>query len=333
MKKFMLAAGSLLLSSMTLALAPQAAHADVDGSCAGKRFVFFPGGGEGDTFAAIVYRGAQLAQKQTGCAVDYVWSDWDPEKMVAQFKEQIARKPTGISIMGHPGEGALSKLIDEARAEGIIVTTANVDLPDSEAKYKGDGMGYVGQKLYGSGEMLGKATFDICKLKADDKALVWGLMGQQGRGERTKGVVDSLKAKGINVQYLEISDAVNKDPSQGVPVFSAYFASNPDTKAVVTDHGTLTATMPLYFKNANADKDKVCGAGFDLSAPTAQAIKSGYVRAVLDQQPFLQGYLPILQMYLTSKFGFAGMDIDTGAAIISSANIDAVAPLAKNGIR
>jgi simple sugar transport system substrate-binding protein len=333
MKKLMIAAGSLLLSSMTLALAPSAAHADVDGACAGKKFVFFPGGGEGDTFASIVYRGAQLAQKQTGCHVDYVWSDWNPEKMVAQFKEAIARKPTGISIMGHPGEGALSKLIDEARAAGILVTTANVDLPDSEAKYKGNGMGYVGQKLYPSGAMLGNAVVDICQLKSGDKALVWGLMGQQGRGERTKGVVEALKAKGVNVQYLEISDAVNKDPSQGVPVFSAYFASNPDTKAVVTDHGTLTATIPLYFKNANADKDKVCGAGFDLSAPTAQAIKSGYVRAVLDQQPFLQGYLPILQMYLTSKFGFAGFDVDTGAAIISSANIDAVAPLAKEGIR
>jgi simple sugar transport system substrate-binding protein len=333
MKKLLLAAGSMLLSSMVLALAPQAAHADVDGSCAGKKFVFFPGGGEGDTFASIVYRGAQLAQKQTGCHVDYVWSDWNPEKMVAQFKEQIARKPTGISIMGHPGEGALAKLIDEARASGIIVTTANVDLPDSEGKYKGDGMGYVGQRLYPSGEMLGNAAFDICQLKSGDKALVWGLMGQQGRGERTKGVVDALKAKGINVQYLEISDAVNKDPSQGVPVFSAYFQSNPDTKAVITDHGTLTATIPLYFKNANADKDKVCGAGFDLSAPTAQAIKSGYVKAVLDQQPFLQGYLPILQMYLTSKFGFAGFDVDTGAAIISGKNIDAVAPFAKEGIR
>jgi simple sugar transport system substrate-binding protein len=333
MKKLMIAAGSLLLSSMTLALAPSAAHADVDGSCAGKKFVFFPGGGEGDTFASIVYRGAQLAQKQTGCHVDYVWSDWNPEKMVAQFKEAIARKPTGISIMGHPGEGALSKLIDEARAAGILVTTANVDLPESEGKYKGNGMGYVGQKLYPSGAMLGNAVADICQLKSGDKALVWGLLGQQGRGERTKGVVEALKAKGVNVQYLEISDAVNKDPSQGVPVFSAYFASNPDTKAVVTDHGTLTATIPLYFKNANVDKDKVCGAGFDLSAPTAQAIKSGYVKAVLDQQPFLQGYLPILQMYLTSKFGFAGFDVDTGAAIISSANIDAVAPLAKEGIR
>ena len=66
MKKLMIAAGGLLLSSLALTVP---AKADVDGSCAGKTFVFFPGGGEGDTFASIVYRGAQLAQKQTGCDV------------------------------------------------------------------------------------------------------------------------------------------------------------------------------------------------------------------------------------------------------------------------
>ncbi len=54
---------------------------------------------------------------------------------------------------------------------------------------------------------------------------------------------------------------------------------------------------------------------------------------VLDQQPFLQGFLPIMQLYLTSKFGFAGMDVDTGAALITKDNIAAVADLAKAGIR
>jgi len=52
-----------------------------------------------------------------------------------------------------------------------------------------------------------------------------------------KGIVNALKAKGVDVPYLEISDAVNNDPSQGVPVFSAFYASNPDLKAVITDHG------------------------------------------------------------------------------------------------
>ena len=78
-------------------------------------------------------------------------------------------------------QAALAKLIDEARAAGIIVTTANVDLPESEAQYKANGFGYVGQKLYPSGRMLGNAAVDICSLKPGDKAMVWGLLGQQGR--------------------------------------------------------------------------------------------------------------------------------------------------------
>ena len=51
-------------------------------SCAGKNFVFFPGGPEGGPFASIVYAGAKAAADQTGCKVDYVWSDWNPQKMV-----------------------------------------------------------------------------------------------------------------------------------------------------------------------------------------------------------------------------------------------------------
>ena len=64
--------------------------------------------------------------------------------MVQQFSEAIARKPTGISIMGHPGEEALGPLIDQAEKAGIIVTTSNVDLPNKEAEYKAGGFGYIG---------------------------------------------------------------------------------------------------------------------------------------------------------------------------------------------
>jgi simple sugar transport system substrate-binding protein len=77
----------------------------------------------------------------------------------------------------------------------------------------------------------------------------------------------------------------------------------------------------------------ICGAGFDLSAATAQAIKDGTIAIVADQQPFLQGYLPIVSMYLTAKFGFSGLHVDTGAAFVTKANIDLVAPLAKESIR
>ena len=330
MKKALLSLLSTVLLGLGVAPSPAAAQ---NLSCEGLRFVFFPGGAEGDPFASIVYNGANAAEKLTGCRVEYVWSEWNPEKMVQQLREAIARQPDGISIMGHPGEEALGPLVDAARKQGIIMTTANVDLPTLESRYKATGFGYVGQKLYESGATLGAATVAQCKLKAGDKALVWGLLGQPGRGQRTQGIVDAMKKAGINVAYLEISDEVNKDAVQGTPAFTAFAASNPDLKAVVTDHGALTATVGVYLRSAGANPGQICAGGFDLSAPTAQAIKEGWVAVVLDQQPFLQGFLPVMQLYLAKKFGFAGLNVDTGAALITSANVEQVMPLVAEAIR
>jgi len=305
---------------------------------AGKHFegisiVFFPGGSEGGSFESVVYRGAKAAEEDLGCKVDYVWSGWLPDKMVAQFKDAVAKKPDGIAIMGHPGVAAFAPLVDEAEAKGIIVTSQNTTLPAIEEKYKDKGFGYVGQELYASGVMLAKGAAQRAGLKKGDRAMVWGLAGQETRGLRTKGCVDALKEMGVTVDYLEISDAINSDAAQGTPVITSYIASKPDVKMIITDHGNLTSTLGTFFKASNKKPGEIFGAGFDLSSATTQAIKEGWVGAVLDQQPWLQGYLPIVQICLTKKYGFAGLHIDTGAAIIDKASIDFVAPLAEKGIR
>jgi len=295
--------------------------------------VFFPGGNEGGTFASIVYRGAKLAEEELGCKVDYVWSGWSPEKMIAQFKDAIAKKPDGIAIMGHPGDDAYLPLVEEAIKKGIIVTSQNANLPANEAKFASAGFGYVGQELYPSGYTLGKGAAERAGLKKGDRAMVWGLIAQGNRGKRSKGCVDALEDMGIIVDYIEISDDINADASLGNPVITSYIASHPDVKMIIADHGALTASLSSYLKSANKKPGEVFGAGFDLSSATADAIKEGWVGAVLDQQPFLQGFLPIVQICLTKKFGFAGLHIDTGSAIIDKNNIDLVAPLAEAGIR
>ena len=323
-----------IAAGISVLIASGAAAQAADMSCAGKNFVFFPGGPEGGPFASIVYAGAKAAADQTGCKVDYVWSDWNPQKMVQQLSEAIARKPTGISIMGHPGEEALGPLIDQAEKAGIIVTVSNVPLPNKEAEYKAAGFGYAGAAdLHTAGMTLGNGAIKACGLKEGDTAFVWGLLGQAGRGERTRGVNDALKAAGVKVVYQEISDAINGDATQGIPVFASFVASHPEIKAVITDHGALTATIPAYMNAAGKKPGEICGAGFDLSAPIVKGVQDGYIAVVEDQQPFLQGYLPIIQLYLTSKFGFAGLHVDTASSLITKDNIDAVAPLAKEGIR
>lgn len=307
-------------------------------SAQGKHFedvsiVFFPGGNEGGSFASVVYRGAKAAEEDLGCKVDYVWSGWLPDRMVAQFKDAIARRPDGIAVMGHPGVAAFQPLVEEAAAKGIIVTSQNTTLPELEEMYKDKGFGYVGQELYPSGVMLAKGAAKRSGLKEGDRAMVWGLLGQETRGLRTKGCIDALEEMGVTVDYIEISDQVNSDPASGTPVAASYIAAHPDVKLIITDHGGLTATLGTYLQAANKKPGEIFGAGFDLSAATSLAITEGWVGAVLDQQPWLQGYLPILQICLTKKYGFAGLHIDTGAAIIDATNIDFVAPLAEEGIR
>jgi len=82
--------------------------------CSGTKIVFFPGGTPGGGFETVVYNGAMAAAADTGANVEYVWSDWDPAKMVTQFQQAVATKPNGIAIMGHPGDTAFDPLIDDA---------------------------------------------------------------------------------------------------------------------------------------------------------------------------------------------------------------------------
>jgi len=304
----------------------------------GKRFEgikirFFCGGAPGDPFASVVYKGAQFAQEDLGCNVEYVFSGWDPQQMVVQFKEAVASDVDGIAIMGHPGDDALETHIDEAFSKGIIVTSQNTTLPRAEEKYKARGFGYVGQELYESGVTLGKGCVEMFDLKSGDRAMVWGLLSQPTRGLRTKGVIDALEEAGLTVDYIEISPEVNADAPLGVPIFTGYVSSHPDVKLVVTDHGSLTATLQTFCQAAGLGPDDVVGAGFDLSSATLEAIRSGYTDLVLDQQQFLQGYLPVLQLCMTIKYKFSGLHIDTGSGLVHAGNVEEIAPLVEEGIR
>ncbi len=303
------------------------------GWCKDVKIVFFPGGPEGGVFAVNVYNGAVQAQSDLGAQVSYVWSDWNVQTMLQQFSEAAATKPDGIAVMGHPGDPAFDPLIEDAESKGIIVTSQNTELPEMQAKYAGDGFGYVGAKNYPAGYALGQKAVSYFNLQAGDHAMVWGLLAQPTRGLRTKGVIDALEEAGLIVEELEIDDAVNADPPSGAPTFAAYVSSHPDVKLIVLDHGGLTASAQTYMEAAGKKPGEVLIAGFDISPATAAAIESGYTGLVIDQQPWLQGYLPILNICLTKVYGFSGLDINTGAGFVTKDNIAVIKPLAEKNIR
>jgi len=306
---------------------------DSDKWCAGTKIIFFPGGSPGGPFATVVYNGAVAAANDLGADVEYVWSDWNPEKMVTQFSQAVATHPDGIAIMGHPGDDAFGPLVDDAEKQGIIVTSQNTTLPKLEEKYKANGFGYVGAELYAAGHSLGAKAIEKFGLKEGDRAMVWGLLAQPGRGQRTKGVIDALEEAGLTVDYLEIDDSTNADASAGTPTFVGYVSAHPDVKLVVTDHGALTATLQTYLEAAGKGPDDIYAAGFDLSPATVEAIRGGWTDLVIDQQQWLQGYLPILQICLSHNYAFSGLHVDTGAGFADKDNIDLLATLVEKQIR
>jgi simple sugar transport system substrate-binding protein len=351
---FVLAVASLLLAACATATAQvpsaaaptaaggaTAAPAETQGGvpaagtnwCSGTTIVFFPGGSPGGGFETVVYNGAVAAAKDTGADVQYVWSDWDPAKMITQFQQAMATKPDGIAVMGHPGDEAFDPLIDQAEADGIIVTSMNTQLPLAQAKYSANGFGYAGAILYQAGYSLGEEAVKRSGVKAGDKAFLWGLLSQAGRGERTKGVKDALEAAGLTVVYQEIDDATNANASAGVPVFTGIMSANPDIKLMVTDHGNLTGTVQSFLEAAGKKPGEIYAAGFDISGNAISAIQSGWLQLVIDQQQYLQGYFGVLQICLTKNYAFGGLQIDTGAGFVSKDNIDVLAPLVEKQIR
>jgi len=318
-----------------LAFAGDASAADPTPKwCAGVKIAAFPGGPQGGVFANNVYNGFRQAAEDLGPTMNYYFSDWDPNKMLTQIKQAIATKVDGIATYGFGGDPATDPLVEQAHAKGIIFTSLNTSLPLAQAKYAPEGFGYVGAPNYKAGWALATEAAKRADLKSGDSVFVWGLKGQGGdRAQRTVGVIDAFEKVGAKVIYQEIDSATNADPNAGTATFVGVVKKNPDVKIIVTDHGGLTSNVAVYARAASLKPGQIFFAGFDMSPNTAQAVEQGYENLVIDQQPFLQGYLPVLNICLTKKFGFSGLDINTAGAFVDKTNVAAVAPLAALEIR
>lgn len=324
----------LLVLALCLFCSPlMASAADMPKTGSGMHIWFDTGGPVGGTYNTVVINGAKSAANDIGAKITFVYSDWSPEKMIENFKKAIAEKPTGIVVMGHPGDAAYAPFIDEARKKGIRVTCVDTQLPKIQAKYQAQGFGYIGPDNYSQGQSMARECLQRFGLKKGDRAFVWGLKRLPTRGRRAIGILEVLEKAGVVVDYLEISPEIDKDPSLGAPLITGYLSAHPDCKLMIVDHGALTAQMENFLRAAGAKPNSINVAGFSLSPATATAIKNGYVDLVGDAQPFLLGYFSVVQIALTQKYGFSGLNIDTGGGFIGADNLSLIEPLAKKGLR
>ncbi len=277
--------------------------------------------------------GARDAAQLLGATLKESYSGWDTSVMLHQFKEALNKGCDCIAIMGHPGNEAFESLVQEAFDKDIIVTSGNAPLTKLMAKHQTRGFGYAGLDLFAGGWLTGLQMVEKGNLKPGDKSLVYGVLSKAERGLSTKGLKEALEDSGIIVDYVEIPPEIDAEISKSVPFLVQYLKQHPDLAAIGTQHGGITSQIPVSLKQAGIPAGEIVVGGIDLGPATVKGIEEGYITFVLDQQIYLQGFLPVLQCVLSKKYRFSGLIINTGSGIIDNMNIHILKDLISKGIR
>src|SRR5262245_33984853 len=279
--------------------------------------------GDTGSFWSVFKKGvAQAASdlKSRGVSVSQVYAQNDVSKQVAGINAAIAAKVNVIAT-SVPDASALKDPLTTAASKGIEIITVNSGLGafDSLKTY----MVHVGQTEDVAGEGAGK-QFDA--VGAKNLVVLIHEASNSGLTQRAAGAKKTFKG---TTKTLLIPNATSDLPGTQQKI-SAYFKTNPKTDAFLA----LNPDVATAALSVAPSKTKV--GTFDLSPGVISAVQSGKVLFAIDQQQYLQGYLPVVFAYLfvanLNTVG-NGQPVLTGPGIVNKANAARVAALAKAGTR
>ncbi len=265
-------------------------------------FYYVSHGGPGDPWWAPVIKGAQDAADLLGVKVVYLGPQkFSIQELVNLVESAIAARPDGMIVTITSYE-ALDEPLRRAIGQGIPVLAVNVPDPRPRGE-RIPYLGYVGQDEY-------QAGYELARAAVEEFQKVTGRMPRVGViGIHEVGHVGlELRAKGIQDYFREIGLPapekldITPDPTKAVEVLRAYLTRNPNVEIIFT-LGPLGAHPAMDLIAEEGLKDKVYVATVDLSDKILQGIKDGTVLVAISQQPYAQGFLPVVYMYLYVKYG------------------------------
>ena len=284
------------------------------------RFVVVVHGQAADPFWSVVKNGVDEAQKTTGATVEYrAPATFDMVEMAQLIDAAVASNPDGL-VVSVPDAAALGDSIKNAVASGIPVISMN---SGSDVREELGILVHVGQTEFEAGEGGGKQMKEAGVTKA---ICVNQEVGNVALDLRCEGFAKGL---GGDVEVV----AVSMDPTEIQSAVKAQFAANSDIGGVLA-LGPSAAEPTLAALDELDILDKVKFGTFDLSPGVLEAIRDGKMLFAIDQQQFLQGYLPIELLNLHHKYGLmpAGT-VMTGPGFVTKDTAAQVIELSAQGIR
>ena len=325
MKKLLLMASALLLG---LVLAGPAEAATV-------KIAFTIHSSPSNTFWQAVKKGFDDAcgKVQADCQMIFTQTEGSIEQQAANMQAAIAGKPD-VLLTSIVDNNAFTSLLQDARKQGITVIGVNVDAtkgPAREAR-----QAFIGQDLYAAGYALGQAQIAVLA-KDGPLHLVVGVSapGQNWSEQRAAGIMKALEEfKAANSGRQIKIDRLDTGTDLAITAdrVGAYLNANQDVNAYF-DTGFWDAAVARVLRDRGVPPGKVLLGGFDLVPEVVKEMLSGYVQVQVDQQPYMQGFMPVMEAYLNKTVGLAPTDINTGKALIYPAQAGAILDLVKKGVR
>ncbi|BCG81700.1 sugar ABC transporter substrate-binding protein [Mesorhizobium sp. 113-3-3] len=318
-----------LLLATTLLAGPSVASAD------GLNIVFTHHSSASNTFWQAVKKGFDDAcgKVVAKCNMIFTQTEGSVEQQLANMRAALAAKPDALltSIVDNK---AFDDVIKEARDAGVLVIAVNVD--DTEGAKGNARQAFIGQGFKPAGYSLGKAISESFPKEGPIKVLVGiSAPGQNWSESRGAGVMQFLEEYKAAHPDRQVSwERIDSGTDLAITSdrVGAYLNAHPDTTAYF-DTGFWCAGVARSLQDRGVAPGKVLLGGFDLVPEVLQQMQKGYVQALVDQQPYMQGFMPVMEAYLNKKVGLAPSDIDTGQGIVRPDQADAIMTLSSQGLR
>ncbi len=266
-----------------------------------------------NVFFTPTQNGAADACKLLGCS--YTWTGSATSnvgEMVNSINSAVSSKVQGIATT-LISSTAFNSPVQAALKAGIPVVAYNADEPQSGR------LSYIGQDLFVSGQQMGD---HIVKLLPDggEIALFIATPGAANIQPRIDGAKDTLKSHS-NIKYDVVATGAAV-PAE-LTVINSWAQSHSSAKGMfAVDAGSTQGLAQTIQKQGLKTKGWV-GGGYDLTPITEQLLAAGYIEFTIDQQPYLQGFIPILQLYMyNASSGLSGIaETDTGLKFLDKTTV------------
>lgn len=269
---------------------------------------------------APVRRGMEDACKMVQAECEFIGPQkYDPAQQVSMIEAAIAKKPSGIATT-RPEPGTYDDVIRQAKDAGIKIVTYNTNDPDADAAVPAP---FVGQNFTNYGKVWAEQIMKALP-GGGTIAITDCCPGHFALEERIRSMKETLDKEGKG-KYQVLDTIVTGSDETGIyGAIEAFYQANPDVK-MITGVDYYSYVVAQFIKNNNL-QGKLLAGGSDLAPAQVDGLRDKYVAFGLGQNPYLQGFYPVMMMYQEIKYGIRPITIDTGTDIVTPDNIDQYNP-------